>query len=300
LRIALASTSVLGVPTLSKLIEQGHVVTSLISKPAKKSGRGLVEHQTEIEIAAEQAGISKFVPHSPNELKQHLIETKPDIAIAISYGEIIREEALQIPKHGWLNLHFSLLPKYRGAAPVQRAILAGETVSGFTIFRLDQGLDTGPIFSQHKVEINNGNAGEILEIMAKLGASKIPEIIKKIEAGDQPTAQVGEPSIAKKIGKSETKIDWLKSAASIVQQVRALSPKPGAWTTLNEKRLKLEQIQIAPGQGAPGSIIKRDPLLVATGDGAIAIEALRPESGKSLSAQDWLRGARIDENSRFL
>lgn len=157
----------------------------------------------------------------------------------ISYGSLIDKTLLDVPRFGWVNLHFSLLPAYRGAAPVQRAILAGEKTSGITFFKLDEGMDSGPIYLQRQFDISNGSSEEILAGMCALGASEIKKVLELIETGIPPQSQTGSPSFAKKISKDECRIDWSLTSELIQRKIRAFYPKPGAWTMLEGKRFTI-------------------------------------------------------------
>jgi methionyl-tRNA formyltransferase len=298
LKISIASTSSLAIPTLDLLHKEGHFL-SLITKPRTKSGRGRSEKITEIEERASQLNIEVFYHDNDQGLSDFLSKNEIDLVITIAYGKLINEPSLSTPRYGWLNLHFSLLPKFRGAAPVQRAILAGENKTGITIFKLDNGMDTGPIYLQQQYDISNLNTGEVLDFFAKLGALAFIEVLKDISNESTPIAQSGEASLARKVLKEEAEINWHNEAAFNERKIRAFTPKPGAWTNFGGKRLRIEKARLSADSGSPGTILKLDPLLVACKEGAIEILSVCPEGSRSMDAQDWIRGARISSGASF-
>ena len=298
LKISIASTSYLAIPTLDLLHKEGHFL-SLITKPRTKSGRGRSEKITEIEERASQLNIEVFYHDKDRGLSDFLSKNEIDLVITIAYGKLINEPSLSTPRYGWLNLHFSLLPKFRGAAPVQRAILAGENKTGITIFKLDSGMDTGPIYLQQQYDISNLNTGEVLDVFAKLGALAFIEVLKDISNESTPIAQSGEASLARKVLKEEAEINWHTEAAFNERKIRAFTPKPGAWTYFGGKRLRIEKARLSAESGRPGTILNLDPLLVACKEGAIEILSVCPEGSRSMDAQDWIRGARISSGASF-
>jgi methionyl-tRNA formyltransferase len=300
LRIGFASTSSLAIPLIKAFQADGHEIVSLISREAKRSGRGLKRKNLKIDEFANSHGIRVFHPQDASTLYDHLIETQPDMVFVISYGSLIDKELLEIPKYGWVNLHFSLLPAYRGAAPVQRAILEGEMNSGITFFKLDQGMDSGPIYLQRQFDISKGSSEEILAAMCALGASEIKNVLELLEKGIPPQPQKGNPSFAKKISKDESRIDWNCKSDAIERKIRALYPKPGAWTTLNGKRFTICSAKGAPLTGKPGLILSTKPLTVATGDLSLEIVQIHPEGSKELPSEEWIKGARLKPDSRFV
>lgn len=299
MRIGLASTSRLAIPIVKSFQMNGSEITSLISKDAKRSGRGLRQKNLEIDDFAVANGIRVFHPENTEDLYNHLIETKADLIFVISYGSLIDRTLLDVPRFGWVNLHFSLLPAYRGAAPVQRAILAGEKTSGITFFKLDEGMDSGPIYLQRQFDISNGSSEEILAGMCALGASEIKKVLELIETGIPPQSQTGSPSFAKKISKDECRIDWSLTSELIQRKIRAFYPKPGAWTMLEGKRFTICSTKTAQLKGEPGSILSTNPLIVGTGDQSLEIEQIHPEGSKPLPSAEWVKGARLRNDSRF-
>ena len=298
MRIAVASSSRLALAIIEAIEGAGHELCGVITMPDAPKGRGRELSASELASCLNDRAVAK--PGSAEELERAIRVMAPELIITIAYGRLIKEPALSLPTFGWLNVHFSLLPKYRGAAPVQRALIAGETETGVTIFKLELGMDTGPIYSQSKVRLQgNETAGELLESLNQLGARDLITSIKMIEAGQSPTVQTGSPSFAPKIAKAETRIDWHESAIQIERKIRAFQPEPGAWSTFRGQRTTISAAQRVEGEGAPGEILTPDPLVIATGSGAIEIKNLQSGGRRELSASEWVRGARIIASDRF-
>ena len=300
MRIGFASTSSLAIPLIKAFQADGHEIVSLISREAKRSGRGLKRKNLVIDEFAVAHGIRVFHPRDTSTLYDHLIETQPDMVFVISYGSLIDKDLLEIPKYGWVNLHFSLLPAYRGAAPVQRSILDGEVNSGITFFKLDEGMDSGPIYLQRQIDISTGSSEEILAAMCALGASEVKNVLALIEKGIPPQPQRGKASFAKKISKDESRIDWNCESDAIERKIRAFYPKPGAWTTLNSKRFTICSVKKSKLSGKPGLILSDEPLIVATGDLSLEIVQIHPEGSKELQSEEWIKGARLKPDSSFV
>jgi methionyl-tRNA formyltransferase len=225
-----------------------------------------------------------------------------DLLITIGYGRILPAQTLAIPKHGCINLHFSLLPKYRGAAPVQRAIESGESESGVTVFALDPGMDTGPIYTSVTVPIETTmRSYELLEKLSVIGVTAIEDALIAIESGIAPVAQTGQASIASKITREEAALDWNASSKTLHNKIRAFYPQPQAWTNFRGQPLKISAAKIA------GSDIKLQPgelrvvgndCLIGTGDVCLVLGILTPAGKKEMSALDWSRGARFESSER--
>ena len=225
-----------------------------------------------------------------------------DLLITIGYGRILPAQTLSIPMHGCINLHFSLLPKFRGAAPVQRAIESGESESGVTVFALDPGMDTGPIYTSITVPIEpTMRSFELLEKLSVIGVTAIEDALIAIESGIAPVAQTGQASIASKITREEAALDWNASSTTLHNKIRAFYPQPQAWTNFRGQPLKISAAKIS------GSDIKLEPgelrvveneCLIGTGDACLVLETLTPAGKKEMSALDWSRGARFESSER--
>ncbi len=228
---------------------------------------------------------------------------RPDAVVVAAYGVLLPPEFLNLAPHGALNIHASLLPRWRGAAPIQRALLAGDAETGISIMRMDAGLDTGPVLARHSLAIGaDDDAGSLHDKLAALGADAIVEALEQVETGKanaiaQPTEGV---TYARKIGRDDAILNWSQPAVALERAIRALRPSPGASTTLRGERIKIWRARTAAGRGAPGSVLAAgDALVVACGDGALAITELQRAGGKALPAADFLRGRALSSDARF-
>lgn len=291
MKVALASTSVLALPTYRALKNTSHEFLGIITKNPKQSGRGLNEEDNDLVEAL--SGEKIFRISNQEELVNIIEKLCPDLVITISFGMLIKERALKIPEHGWINLHFSLLPNYRGAAPVQRAILAGERSTGVSVFKLDNGMDTGPIFSTRSLEVLEKDSGTLLRELAELGSAEVLKSLEMIESGIAPTPQKGTGSLAPKIATAEAQLDFTFKAEIVSRKIRAFAPKPGAWCTFRKTRIKILAAKEIPFVGLrPGEILALSPLTIACSESAISVITVQEAGKKIMSAQDWLRGSR--------
>ncbi|NCV95171.1 MAG: methionyl-tRNA formyltransferase [Actinobacteria bacterium] len=299
MKILLASTSRLALPTLELLEKSSHQILGILTKPEKPSGRGMESKAQE--LVSELDGLHQiFTVANQEELAETLRRVKADLVVAISFGMLVKQESLVLPKHGWINLHFSLLPKFRGAAPVQRAILAGENSSGVTVFALDEGMDTGAIYSTRELPIADMNSGAALEVMARIGSEAVLEAIELISKNSQPIAQSGEPTLAKKISPEELRISFDCKVEQIERQIRAFAPKPGAWAMFKGNRVKFLAAQVRRGaSGSIGEVINVSPLLVAAKDGALLIGSLQEAGKRIMTSEEWARGVRLQVGEKF-
>lgn len=236
-----------------------------------------------------------YKPNTNEELADILQKTQVELVITLAYGRLIKTSELQIPKHGWLNVHFSLLPRWRGAAPVQRAIAAGDEQSGVTVFKLEEGLDTGPIYSTLSYPLNDrSRSDEVLKDLSSLCFQPVNQALIMIAAGEPATTQESDGvTLAPKISKSEGRIDWNRDSKMLDRQIRAFQPWPGAYTSLNGTRIEIIEARVSETDGAAGEVISINPLLVGTGSGSLEIIRVKPENKREMSSSDWLRGARI-------
>ena len=299
MKIAIASTSILAKPTLDLLGQNGGNISKLFTKGGKPRGRGRDVLENEISFLARESGIAIENAETSSDIAEVIRRDGIELVIAISYGKLLKKEALIAPTYGWLNLHFSKLPKFRGAAPVQRAILSGENITGITVFKLDEGMDTGPIYLQTDFNLGSLNAGQALNEMSILGASLIMETLKMIRQGKAPTPQSGVPSLAPKIEKSELRIKWTDESKTINRQIRAFADAPGAWAEFRGKKLKILQARENNSSGLPGECLNVEPLIIGSGNGAIEVMKVQAESSKRMTSTDWIRGARIIKGDIF-
>ena len=299
LNIAIASTSILSKPTLDLLVQNGDNISTLFTKGSKPRGRGRDVLENEISVLAREFGIAIENAETSSDIAEVISRDGIELVIAISYGKLLKKEALDAPTYGWLNLHFSKLPRFRGAAPVQRAILSGEKITGITVFKLDEGMDTGPIYLQTDFNLDSLNATQALNEMSVLGASLIMETLKMIKQGKGPTPQSGAASLAPKIAKGELRIKWTDESKTINRQIRAFADVPGAWAEFRGKKLKILQARENISSGLPGECLNVEPLIIGTGNGAIEVIEVQAESSKRLKSTDWIRGARINKGDFF-
>jgi len=301
-RVVVAATAEVAIPTLEWFKESEHDLIRVVTTPDSRAGRGKVLAQSPIAIWSDQNRIPIEKPTTSAEIAMFFSDA--DVVIAIAYGKILSAEVLSIPKYGCLNLHFSLLPAYRGAAPVQRALLNGENTTGISIFRIDEDLDTGPIYVQKTYEIKaNANSEEVLRDLSRIGAGSFSQVLVDIENGIEPKIQeqVGITS-APKVSKEEARIDWSYSSIALSNLVRAFTPNPGAWTTYKGSVVKIVEIGSGTMQAklAPGVIhIVDKKMFVGTADEPIEVSKLVPAGKKEMLSSDWLNGARLAPGDFF-
>jgi len=301
LKVVVASTSELALPTIEEILRAKHEILGLITKADRPAGRGRKERPQEI-VSAVADKFPIFKVSNQGDLEEVLHKLAPELVIAISFGMLVKLDSLQIPSFGWINLHFSLLPRYRGAAPVQRAILAGDDDSGVTVFALDEGMDTGPIYVRTPCSIANLDSGAALTKLASIGANSVVKALAMIEKGISPTKQESNFSLAPKINPEELRINFHQSPYHILNQIRAFSPTPGAWCQFRGNRIKILEASVQGQDGkndSPGAVLSVEPLKIASSGGFLEIKKLQ-ESGKKVSTSaDWVRGARIKDGEKF-
>lgn len=301
MRVGVAATPQVALPTLNWLKDSGHQLELVISVPERRAGRGRDFKSSPVSLWAKQHGIRLITPVHPDDMIEDIQSL--DLVITIGYGVLLPEHILKIPRHGFLNMHFSLLPLYRGAAPVQRALEHGEHSTGVTVFLLDKGMDTGPIYSQIEVEIDpTWRTVELLKHLALIGVEALKDAIKMIDQGQSPTAQMGTPTYAPKISKQEARIDFNQDANLVCNKVRAFTDEPGAWTVWKDEPFKITQARVATSLSLTPReiIIKDEEVIVGCGDGTcLSIEKVTPAGKREMSATDWARGARLSGGEHF-
>jgi len=300
MRLGVAATPEVALPTLKWLQASGHALVRVISQPDKPSGRGQEMHSSPVSQWAKANSIDLINPATVAEIDTALSDL--DLLITIGYGRILPAQTLSIPKHGCINLHFSLLPKFRGAAPVQRAIEAGERESGVTVFSLDPGMDTGPIYTSITVPIEpTMRSYELLEKLSVIGVTALENALIAIESRVAPVPQTGQASVAAKITREEAALDWNASSRSLHNKIRAFYPQPQAWTNFRGQPLKISSAKIAVTdiKLEPGELkVEGNDCLIGTGDACLVLEKLTPAGKKEMSALDWSRGARFESSER--
>jgi methionyl-tRNA formyltransferase len=299
-RIVFFGTSEFGVPALNALREDGVEITAVVTTQEKPKGRGLTVQPSPVKTAAQKAGIPALEPEDPNrpEFVDRLRELRPDAIVLAAYRFILKPELLAVPLRGCLNIHPSLLPAWRGAAPIQRALMAGETRTGVSIFLMNERIDQGDVVLQEALDIGaNETFGELLPRLAALGARLIVSGLDALARGNfQRIAQDrGQDSYAEKIRKEERVIDWHRPAAQIHNLIRALSPSPAAYTLLRGKRLEILASELhSDRHGEPGeAAFDNRRLLVAAELGCVGLVRVKPEGGKPMSGLDLVNGKRI-------
>ena len=287
-------------PTLNWLLDSEHVLAAVITQPDRPAGRGRELRGSVVSQWAAENSVQCFKPQDFAETA--LLVKDCDVLLTIGYGVLLPAEILNLPRHGCLNLHFSLLPRWRGAAPVQRAIEAGDSLSGVTVFALDEGMDTGPIFSAKRFALDTDiTSDELFVELAELGVEAVSESLQAITEGKRPTAQAGEGATkAAKITKQECEIDWNQKAEVISQKIRAFTSAPGAWTRFRGETLKIDSVEIVDISYEAGAIHLVDKtLMVGTGSTALTIGFLTPSGKSRMQALAWINGARITDGEHF-
>ena len=297
LRIVFMGSPEFAVPSLDALVEAGHEVVCVYSQPPRPAGRGKGERKTAVHERANELGIEVRTPRTlRGEEQQGLFRSlDADVAVVAAYGLILPKPILEAPKGGCINVHASLLPRWRGAAPIQRAILAGDELSGVTIMKMEEGLDTGPMLLKRELDIRGKNAGQVMEELAKLGARALVDWL------NHPTPPEPQPdegaTYASKIDKAEARIDWSTSAEQVERQVRAFNPMPGAWFEANGERVKL--LEAAAGDdasGTPGKVLD-DCLSIACGSGYIRPLEVQRAGRAPMTPGELLRGFAIPKGT---
>ncbi|MEZ2130883.1 MULTISPECIES: methionyl-tRNA formyltransferase [unclassified Sinorhizobium] len=308
LRIIFMGTPEFSVPTLRILVDAGHRILAVYTQPPRPGGRrGLDLQKSPVHQAAELLGLPVLTPvnfRDPEE-RRRFREFGADVAVVVAYGLLLPEEILTGTRYGCYNGHASLLPRWRGAAPIQRAIMAGDTKTGMMVMQMEKGLDTGPVALTREVEIGpNMTAGELHDRLMLTGAKAMAEAMVKLEMADLPlTPQPAEGAVyAAKIDKSETRIDFSRDAKDVHNHIRGLSPFPGSWFETEIagrlERIKVLASEMAAGEGSPGEVLS-DDLRVACGNGAIRLAKLQRAGGKPLAAGDFLRGTPLGPGTRL-
>lgn len=307
MRILFLGTPEFAVPSLKTLIGSSHEIVAVITQPDKPKGRKL---QLAPPPVKEIALAHQFECLQPESLKEEGIQERvsklaPDVCVVVAYGKIIPPWLLELPPHSCLNIHASLLPRYRGAAPIQRAIMNGEKETGVSIMLLDEGMDTGPVLRQKAVRIAvDDNAGTLYDKLAAVGAELLGEVLDKIQEGKITSVPQDDSfaTYAPKIEKDEGRIDWSLSAERIHNLVRALNPAPGAFTSYGNLRVKIWITRVEDGFGktTPGTILEtKHSLVVATGIGALTLLRVQPENRDKMSGEEFVRGYRVKVGERL-
>ncbi|MER7409938.1 MULTISPECIES: methionyl-tRNA formyltransferase [Streptomyces] len=312
MRLVFAGTPEVAVPALDALLASGrHEIAAVVTRPDARAGRGRRLVPSPVAQRAEEEGIEVLKPAKPRDedFLARLREIAPDCCPVVAYGALLPRVALDVPRHGWVNLHFSLLPAWRGAAPVQHALLAGDEVTGASTFQIEEGLDSGPVYGVVTEEVRTTDtSGDLLTRLAFAGAGLLAATMDGIEDGTlRPEPQKEEGvSLAPKISVEDARIDWSAPALRVDRLVRACTPAPGAWTVFRDERLKVRSVALAPdgpGDGSgpgPGELlVGKNSVLVGTGSHPVRLEWVQPQGKKPMPAADWARGTRIAAGERL-
>lgn len=301
MRLVFAGTPAPALPALRALLASSHEVVGVVSRPDARSGRGRTLAPSPVKALALEHGLPVLTPGHPREpeFQDALRALAPDCCPVVAYGALVPRPVLDIPRLGWVNLHFSLLPAWRGAAPVQHALLAGDDVTGATTFLLEEGMDTGPVLGVLTEQVRPADtSGDLLERLADAGAGLLVATLDGLESGEvqgvpQPTDGV---SLAPKITVEDARVDWSAPALRVDRVVRACTPAPGPWTTFRDKRVKLGPVTHTD-ERLPAGALQGD--LVGTATTAVRLSTVRPEGKGEMAAVDWLRGLRPGADERF-
>jgi methionyl-tRNA formyltransferase len=307
MKLVFAGTPEAAVPALEALLGSRHEVAAVVTRPDAPAGRGRRLLASPVAQRAAEAGIEVLKPGRPGEpgFLARLREIAPDCCPVVAYGALLRKETLEVPRRGWVNLHFSLLPAWRGAAPVQHAVMAGDEITGASTFLIEQGLDSGPVYGTVTEEVRpTDTSGDLLERLARSGARLLAATMDGIEDGSlvaQPQPADG-VTMAPKIQVADAEVDWSAPALRVDRLVRGCTPAPGAWTVFRGERLKLGPVRLSVGRSelAPGEIaVQKNTVRVGTGSHEVQLGEVQPQGKKRMGAGDWARGSRIAPGERF-
>ncbi|SCF26186.1 methionyl-tRNA formyltransferase [Micromonospora viridifaciens] len=300
MRLIFAGTPAVAVPALDAIAASGHELLAVVTRPDAPAGRGRGLVRSPVGAWADARGVEVLTPAKPREPEflDRLRELAPDCVPVVAYGALVPPVALEIPRHGWINLHFSLLPAWRGAAPVQHAVLHGDELTGASVFQLEEGLDTGPVYGTVTDEIRaTDTSGDLLERLAHAGAGLLVAVLDALEAGTaraepQPADGV---SLAPKLTVEDARVRWSDPAFAVDRRIRACTPAPGPWTTFRGDRVKLGPVTLADGpELKPGELlVEKSRVLAGTATGPVRLGEVRAAGKKAMSASDWARGARV-------
>lgn len=296
MRIVFMGTPDIAEAALVELLRAGHEVVAAYTREDKPVGRKQVLTPPPVKVRALENGIPVVQPKTLREpgTAEQLAAFAPDLVAVVAYGRILPPEILALPKYGCVNLHVSLLPKYRGAAPIQWAVINGERETGVSLMQMDEGLDTGPVIAQERVAIGGEDtAGEVFERVAAIGARLLADTLPAIETGLTPRPQQGEPSWAPPLTKEDGRLDFSMDPAAAHNRIRGCSPWPLAFFEYEGKRVKVLQSKLSEMQGKPGEVLSLSPLTIGFGDGALALMEVHPEGSRAMEGGQWAAGRRL-------
>jgi methionyl-tRNA formyltransferase len=300
MRLVFAGTPQVAVPSLDALVNSGHEVVAVISRTDAPRGRKRVMTPSPVTARAREHGRHVIAANRlDDDVTQQVAALKPDLGVIVAYGGLVREPLLHTPPLGWINVHFSLLPRWRGAAPVQRAIMAGDAVTGAAVFQLVAELDAGAVYATRERAIGaDETAGELLDALAIDGAGLVTTVVEELASGTaRATEQHGEPTIAAKLTLEDARVRWAEPAHTVYDRIRAVTPEPGAFTMLEGERFKLLTVRKAADDDAlpPGEITRVGKrVLVGTATHPLELHTVQPAGKRSMAASDWWRGRSVD------
>lgn len=306
MRIIFAGTPQAACPTFQALLDSPHEIVAVVTRPPARSGRGRQLRPSPVAELATHHGIPLVETSSlrDDSIQQTIRELRADLGVVVAFGALVPQTVLDMPTHGWVNLHFSDLPQWRGAAPVQWAVMSEQTHTASCVFQLEAGLDTGPVFSRLPVQIGHETSGELLERMAVLGAQQVLDVADALEKGTaRASAQVlpegEELPHARRLEVSDGFVDFTENARTVDARIRAVLPSPGAWTTFAGQRMKLGKVSVTdqPSPGAGRLVVSKKNVLVGCADLCVELGQLAPAGKSWMDAASWARGARLDEES---
>ncbi|MFY7746131.1 MAG: methionyl-tRNA formyltransferase [Erythrobacter sp.] len=294
MRIIFMGTPEFAVPALAALHAAGHEVVCVYTQPPRPAGRGKKLSPSPVQLAAERLGVPVRSPLSLRgaEAQAEFAALQADVAVVAAYGLILPQAVLDAPRHGCLNIHASLLPRWRGAAPIHRAVMAGDTETGVTIMQMEAGLDTGPMLHKVTVPVGRKTTGELFGELGYCGAAAMVAVLADLAAFPPEVQDDAAAIYAPKIDKAESRIDWTADAEVIERLVRGLAPFPGAWFELEGERVKLLLAEVAEGAGAPGTVLDAD-FTIACGSGALRPLTLQRAGKPAMSRAEFLRGRAV-------
>jgi methionyl-tRNA formyltransferase len=305
MRVVFAGTPEVALPALDAIAASRHELVGVVTRPDAPSGRGRRLVASPVAQRADELGVPVLKPAHPRdpEFQRRLRDLAPDCCPVVAYGALLPQSALDIPAHGWVNLHFSCLPHWRGAAPVQHAIWAGDEVTGATTFRIVKELDAGPVFGVMTERIRpTDTAGDLLGRLAEGGAGLLVTTLDHLAEGtiEARPQQAEGVSLAPKIRVEDARVDWTEPAAAVDRRIRACTPGPGAWSTYAGERIKLGPVTLTDTQLPPGVLdVGKNHVLVGTGTQAVRLGDVKPHGRKLMAAADWGRGARLETGAEF-
>jgi methionyl-tRNA formyltransferase len=301
LNIAFMGTPQFAVPTLKKILLTSHSVKAVYSQPPRKSNRGMKLEKSPIHVLAEENNLSVRTPNSLEEDFDYFQQLNVDLVVVVAYGQIISKQFLQLPKYGFLNVHASLLPKWRGAAPIQRSVMAQDSATGISIMKIEEQLDSGPVLLVESMKLNlSTTSGEVENYLSNIGGDKILEAIQLIEEGKARfiPQEEDKATYAKKIKKEDEIIHWNKSAKEIIAQIHGLNPRPGACFTYKEEKIKIWKAEYVAKNDKPGLVLDNQ-LCISCGEGALKILEIQRPGKKIQQTKDFLLGFTIPENTQL-